>query len=302
MIGAGRRPGDTALARTGHGAGGPLRTIETIGAGHDRDLAACDPTRRGQRRPLAGGILVAKVFHKRLRPRVNQFTYNVNYLCVALGDIDRLDGRWLGVDRTAPVSFHRRDHGEGDDLEAWLRARLAAWQLDAVCDGEVTLITLPRLLGYVFNPVSFWCCHDRAGRLRAVLCEVRNTFGERHNYLVFHDDRRPITPTDWLTGHKVFHVSPFLPVTGSYRFRFDIDPARVSIAINYHDGKAPALVTAIAGRREALSDGTVARRFLCNPLMTLGVIFRIHWQAVRLWFRRAPFFARPAPPEETTTR
>ncbi|MCW5748460.1 MAG: DUF1365 domain-containing protein, partial [Alphaproteobacteria bacterium] len=171
------------LYRTAAGDHAPPAGQPTATTGRDRSKAG-----------LTGGILVAKVVHKRLRPRVNAFAYKVNYLCVSLSDIDRLDGRWLGVDRAAPVAFHRRDHGDGDDLQRWIRARLRDWQLDRVCDGDVVLITLPRMLGYVFNPVSFWCCRDAAGRLRAVLCEVCNTFGERHNYLVCHDGGRPIAP------------------------------------------------------------------------------------------------------------
>lgn len=252
--------------------------------------------------PLPGGILVAEVFHARLRPRGNAFSYKVNYLCVPLSQIDRLDRTWMRLDRPAAVAFHRRDHGDGGELADWLRARLRRWHLDDACDGEIILIALPRLFGYVFNPVSFWCCHDSAGGLRAVLCEVRNTFHERHNYLVFHDDRRRIEPGDWLEARKLFHVSPFMPVAGHYRFRFTIDADRVAVTINYDDGHGPALSTRISGTREALDDRTVVRRFLCNPLMTFAVIFRIHWQAVRLWFRRTPFFVKPAPPKDETTR
>ena len=96
-------------------------------------------------------------------------------------------------------------------------------------------MTMPRLFGYVFNPVSFWFCRDRDGRLRAVLCEVNNTFGEHHCYLVHHDDRRPIEADAWLDGRKAFHVSPFLPVEGSYRFRFRLDAERAHVDVNYHD-------------------------------------------------------------------
>jgi hypothetical protein len=276
---------------------------------------AADNPQRGAssagRRPLAdhkhaaalpGGILVAEVFHKRLRPRVNAFRYKVSYLCLPLADIDRIDGRWLGVDRAAPVSFMRRDHGDGGDLAQWIRGHLRHWGLDDVCDGETTLIAMPRLFGYVFNPISFWCCHDAVGGLRAVLCEVRNTFGERHNYLVFHDDRRVIAPGDWLAARKLFHVSPFMPVEGHYRFRFLIDACRVAVTIDYHDKDGPILLTGVAGRRAPLDPRSAAGPFLRNPLMTLAVIFRIHWQAARLWFRRTPFFVKPAPPEDETTR
>ena len=118
-------------------------------------------------------------------------------------------------------------------------------------------MTLPRMLGYVFNPVSFWFCRDRSGALRAVLCEVNNTFGESHCYLVHHDDRRPIEPDAWLEGRKVFHVSPFLPVEGGYRFRFRLDDGRAHVDVNYHDAEGLMLATSVGGRREALTDASV---------------------------------------------
>jgi DUF1365 family protein len=98
-----------------------------------------------------------------------------------------------------------------------------------ICDGDVVLMTLPRMLGYVFNPVSFWFCRDGLGALRAVLCGVNNSFGEHHCYLVHHDDHRPIAPAAWLEGRKVFHLSPFLPVEGGYRLRFRLDDERAHV-------------------------------------------------------------------------
>jgi DUF1365 family protein len=150
--------------------------------------------------------------------------------------------------------------------------------------------------------VSFWFCRDRSGALRAVLCEVNNTFGESHCYLVHHDDRRPIEPDAWLEGRKAFHVSPFLPVEGGYRFRFRLDDARAHVDVNYHDAKGLMLATSVGGRREALTDGSVLRRFLGNPTMTLAVIVRIHWQALHLFCKQAKFHRKPAPPAELVTR
>ncbi len=254
--------------------------------------------------PAAHAIVDATVVHRRLRPRVNAFRYRVAYLCLDLAALDQAGGRWLKLDRPGLVSFRRADHGgrDGSDLEAWLRRILADHGLAEVCDGGVTLMTMPRMLGYVFNPVSFWFCRDRAGALRTVLCEVNNTFGESHCYLVHHDDRRPIRPDDWLDGQKVFHVSPFLPVEGAYRFRFRLDDGRAHVDVNYHDAGGLMLATSVAGRREALADRTVLRRFLGNPAMTLAVIFRIHWQALQLWRKRAKFYRKPLPPPQPVTR
>ena len=254
--------------------------------------------------PAAHSVVDAVVVHRRLRPRPNAFRYRVAYLCLGLDDLPSAAGRWLKLDRPGLVSFHRADHGarDGGDLKAWLRGILADHELTQACDGDVALMTMPRLFGYVFNPVSFWFCRDREGELRAVLCEVNNTFGESHCYLVHHADCRPLRADEWLEGRKVFHVSPFLPVEGGYRFRFRLDDGLAHVDVNYHDGQGLMLATSVAGQREPLADRTVARRFLGNPTMTLAVVARIYWQALKLWRKRARFYRKPAPPREFVSR
>ena len=112
-----------------------------------------------------------------------------------------------------------------------------------LADGEVRLMTLPRVLGYGFNPVSFWLCHDRDGGLRAVVAEVNNTFGERHSYLCRHDDHRAIGAGDRIRARKAFHVSPFMAVEGQYVFRFALDRTHAAIAIDLEDGEGLLLRT-----------------------------------------------------------
>jgi len=254
--------------------------------------------------PGSHSIVDAVVVHRRLRPRANAFRYRVAYLNLGLDRLGEAAGRWLKLDKSGLVAFHRRDHGarDGGDLRAWMKAILADHGLAVACDGEVELMTLPRMLGYVFNPVSFWFCRDRAGALRAVLCEVNNTFGESHCYLVHHADRRPLQPDEWFEGRKVFHVSPFLPVEGGYRFRFRADERTVHVDVNYHDAEGLMLATSVGGRREPLTDRSIVRRFLGNPTMTLGVVARIHWQALQLWRKRVKFYRKPEPPPQLVTR
>jgi hypothetical protein len=158
------------------------------------------------------------------------------------------------------------------------------------------------VLGCVFNPVSFWLCHDRDGRLRAVLCEASNTFWEHHNYLLAHSDQRPILPGERLTARKVFHVSPFCEVAGRYRFQFDLDRSACAMRIDYDDAHGRLLATAVRGRGETLTTRSLVRAFLHYPWVTLGVILRIHWQALRLWLKGVPFFSKPLPPIQETTR
>ncbi len=155
-------------------------------------------------------------------------------------------------------------------------------------------MTMPRVLGYVFNPVSFWFCHDQQGRLRAVLCEVNNTFGETHTYVCAHPDHRPIEGNDVLVGQKDFHVSPFLARTGHYTFRFKKQTERCDIWINYYDEQGKLqLATSLNGRFRALTKKTLRQAFWQHPLVTFKSIFLIHWQALKLVLKSAKYFKRP---------
>jgi DUF1365 family protein len=261
-----------------------------------------------------------KVMHQRMKPVGHRFVYGVFFLTVPLARLSELGNGLLKRDRFGLLSFLTRDYGprDGSDLDAWMRKLLREEGI-ASADGEIVLHSFPRVLGYVFNPISLWYCHDKSGALRAVLAEVSNTFGERHNYLVAHGDERVIAPGDWLMARKVFHVSPFCEVKGHYRFRFDLAKDRIFAQIDYHDGPAPdadtggessagvcadtkLLVTTVHGHGVPIADRAVLKAFFAYPLMTFGVIFRIHWQALRLWGKRVPFFSKPNPPLQETTR
>jgi hypothetical protein len=158
------------------------------------------------------------------------------------------------------------------------------------------------VLGYGFNPVSFWLCFDRAKGLRAVLAEVNNTFGERHSYLCFHDDHRVIAAQDTLSARKIFHVSPFIKVEGHYSFRFGITGDRVAIAIDLEDGEGILLRTAVSGRPETVSAGALLALLVRNPLYPFKIIGLIHYQAVKLFLKGVRHFNKPAPPETSVSR
>ncbi len=252
------------------------------------------------RAPYAPELCEGWVVHRRLRPRAHAFTYRVFYLRLPLSRLSEIPNRWLRRDGFNLLSFVTRDYGprDGSDLGAWVHAILRRAGLPII-DGEIILQTFPRVLGYVFNPISLWFVHDRAHALRAVICEVTNTFGERHNYLVAHPAARPIHAQDCLTAHKVLHVSPFCEVTGHYRFRFSETAGRWTTAIDYYDGPQDddrLLLTSITGTPEGLTATSTWRVGLRYPLFTLSVIARIHWQALRLWLKRVPWFNKPLPP------
>ncbi len=255
-------------------------------------------------------ICQGRVFHKRFRPVEHQFSYDVFFLRLPLSRLSELGNRWLSKDRFNLLSFATRDYGphDGSNLETWLRDLLLREGIDSA-DGELVLQTFPRILGYVFNPISIWYCFDQRGELRAALAEVSNTFGERHNYLVAHADQRVIQAGDWLTARKVLHVSPFCEVKGHYRFRFEQVAGRAFAQIDYFDGNdltaddaGKLIVTTMHGTAQPLTSRTALRAFLSHPLMTIGVVGRIHWHALKLWLKHVPFFTKPEPPSLETTR
>jgi DUF1365 family protein len=248
------------------------------------------------------GFCFGHVMHHRLRPVGNRFVYPAYFLRLRIGDERAIGRRFLSVDRFNLLSFHVRDHGarDGSPLGPWIRGRLRAAGL-TFDPGDVWLHTFPRVLGYVFNPVSFFLCHDRAGGLRAVLAEVSNTFGEHHDYLLSRRDGGTIGPDDWLEAPKTFHVSPFFDIDGDYRFRFRVFDAAINVRIDYGDAQGTLLATAVGGRFAPLGAASVRRALTGYPLMTLGVIARIHWQAAKLWWRGVRFHRKPAPPETNTT-
>lgn len=252
---------------------------------------------------IFGGItfIRARVTHARLRPKSNRFAYRVPY--VALGEAALRGGRMglFSVDRGNLFSVRTKDYGAGDLAGvAFVRDVLERQQLREA-DGEIVLVTIPRMLGFAFNPVSFWLCLDKVRALRAVVAEVNNTFGERHFYLCRHADHRPIGAQDTIAAEKVFHVSPFMPVDGHYRFAFSWTEEVFGARIDLYDGEGMILATSMAGRRETLSSWRLVAALAGNPLLMFKVLGLIHYQAVRLWAKGVRHFRKPPPPAEQVT-
>jgi DUF1365 family protein len=248
-----------------------------------------------------------------MRPTLHRFAYPTYFLLLPMRRLRELACPALPRNRRGLISFHDADHGDGrSDSLAWVEELLREHGVrDA--DGEVWLHCYPRVLGHTFKPVSFWYCHRADGSLSAVLVEVNNTFGERHCYLLSGDG---VGFGRELRASKVFHVSPFCRVTGSYRFRFmrtdlsadapsgtapDAVAGRTVARIDHHDEAGLLIRTSVSGELRALSAARLRAAFFAMPLLTLGVVARIHWQALKLWVKRVPFFPKPAPPAAFTT-
>ena len=245
------------------------------------------------------------VWHRRLRPVAHEFRYGSYFLLLPLRSLRAQPSAALKRNRWGWLSFHDRDHGAGgDDALAWFEQLLQGEGI-ADADGEIWLQTYPRVLGHVFKPVSFWYAHRADGSLAAVLAEVNNTFGERHAYLLAGPE---LAWGSESAARKVFHVSPFCSADGEYRFRFERlttpegRPAHAMARVDLHDGQGLLLQTSQGGAVEPLTAASVRRAFFGMPLMTLGVVLRIHWQALRLWIKRVPFFAKPQAPRRFVSR
>ena len=248
-------------------------------------------------------IATGVVRHRRLRPVDNAFEYRTYFLMLPMRRLRDEPCPALTRNRFGLLAFHDRDHGDGrSDALAWLDELLAAEGIHDA-DGEVWLQTYPRVLGYVFKPVSFWHCERADGSLAAIVAEVNNTFGERHCYLLAGEH---LAYGHDLQARKVFHVSPFSQIVGGYRFRFmrsaSPDGERCVARIDHEDADGALLQTSLSGRLAPLTPASARAAFFGMPMMSFGVIARIHWQALRVWAKRVPYVKKPAPPDSFVTR
>ncbi len=254
----------------------------------------------------AGELIIASVVHERMRPTAHRFRYPLFCLRV---DVERLHelpaatAGWLRIDprnrwsSLRPFTLRTRDYGARDGLAlaTWAREQAAVAGVKLLPGtSRIELQTFPRLFGFVFNPVNFWFCHDEMGALRVLIAEVNNTFGEHHFYVITAQDRGAIGTDTALACRKAMHVSPFCEVRGRYRFRVTAGRTARRVDVDYYDGEQLLIATRIAGHAVALDGAALRAQLWRFPLMTFGVVARIHWQALRLWLKRVPWFHKPA--------
>lgn len=233
------------------------------------------------------------VMHMRLQPFGHRFRYAVTTLLL---DVDRLEEtaaglRLFSLDRFNAVSFRRRDHGprDGGPLRPWVEARLAEAGLPK--PARLLLVSMPRLFGYAFNPLSVFYGYDAEGELESVVYEVKNTFGDQFPYaLPARADRDGAVRHD---QPKEFFVSPFIPMDQTYSFTIRAPGDRLAIRIKQADANGDYLIATQSGDAAPLTDGALARLAFVTPLAALKVIAAIHWQALRLWLKGARFLGHP---------
>lgn len=242
-------------------------------------------------------LYVGDVVHSRRQPRQHRLHYRCFWLLLDLDQLSELSQRLklFSHNRWNVFSFRDRDHGDqtGRPLRAYVEAQLAAAGVP-FAGGKINLLTMPRILGYAFNPISVYFCYSREDCLVALLYEVRNTFGERHSYLI---------PVESETGgviqqscRKSFHVSPFMDMGLDYDFRVTRPAEALSVVIRAGDKSGVILIAALAARRRALTDRALAWLLASQPLLTLKVLAAIHYEALKLVLKGIALRPHPAPP------
>jgi len=245
--------------------------------------------------------ITGETYHGRRGNTKNAFRYSIDYVLLD-AESDTAGPGLFARNSAALMSLHDRDHGgppKNGTGAAWVRDVLKQYQISL--DGRIELLAQPRVLGHVFNPVSFWLCYDVHNRLRVVIAEVSNTFGDRHSYLIHHEDLREISRMDTITARKIFHVSPFQDIKGGYTFRFDIRPDSIGIWIDFSEDHA-GLIATLTGPRVPLTNIGILRAMVRRPFGSRRVLALIHWQAVKLWWKGVAYRPRPEPPTDEVSR
>jgi DUF1365 family protein len=247
----------------------------------------------------AAALYVGDVMHARLKPLAHRFVYRVANLLIDLDALPAADraSRLFSVGRFNLYAFRESDHGprDGSPLRPHVDRLLADAGLPR--PARVLLLCYPRVLGFVFNPISVYFAYAADGALLALVYEVRNTFGESHTYVV------PVEPGQISpagvrqTRAKRFFVSPFMPMDQRYHFRILPPGEAVRLRILETDADGPTLAATFVGERRPFAAATLLRTFLSMPFHTAKVVAGIHWEAAKLWLRGAPYFVRGAPPE-----
>ncbi|MCU0881383.1 MAG: DUF1365 domain-containing protein [Hyphomonadaceae bacterium] len=249
------------------------------------DLAATPPT----------GVYTGRTVHVRFKPFVHRLSYDLFQILV---DIDHLERdlaplTWLKLNRFGPMAFHEKDHGDrsGAPLRAWVERMFGSAGIDLE-GGPVRLLCFPRVLGYVFNPISVFFGYTPDGRLAGVIYEVNNTFGATHSYVA------PASgaAVEHQEADKVFHVSPFFDMSGHYGFTLRGPGETLGLTITKQQADGPDHVATLKTRRAPLSDAALRKAFFAIPFLTLKVIAGIHWEALKLLLKGARYHHPSLPP------
>lgn len=249
---------------------------------------------------MRSGLYQGFVLHKRLQPFRHRFVYRVFSLLIDLDELPQLTShlRFFRHNRFGLLSLYDKDHGtrDGQPLRPWVESHLRKGGFDPT-GWRIELMCYPRLWGFVFNPLSVYYAYDRQDQLKAILYEVKNTFGDQHGYLLPADGRNVVTHS----CDKLLYVSPFIGMTARYHFKINRPGASALQHIQETDANGPLLIATYQAQRRELTDGAILRAIALHPLMTLKVVAAIHWEALFIWLKGGKYYRRPEPPADPVT-
>tara|TARA_B100001540_G_scaffold309618_1_gene326106 strand:- start:446 stop:1216 length:771 start_codon:yes stop_codon:yes gene_type:complete len=230
-------------------------------------------------------IYDGKVIHKRFKPKEHYFKYKVFSLFLDLDELDQISNKisFFSYNKFNLLSFYDKDHGDrdGSNLIGWVKNNLDKIDIDSK-NIKVKLLCYPRILGYVFNPLSIFFVYNNSSELISILYEVKNTFGEQHTYIF------KTEPSDKSINNnctKKFFVSPFMNLSSHYFFKILIPGNKLSVVIDQRDQDGKLLFASQDGIRSELSSKNLLLSYLKHPFMTLKIISAIHFEALRLWLK-----------------
>lgn len=250
---------------------------------------------------IPSALYTGVVVHQRFRPKPHRLRYRMAQLLVDVDELDGLDGcmRLFSHNRFNLIAFHDCDYGDrsGRDLRGQIESLLSSVGVD-FDGGPIRLLTMPRILGHVFNPISTWFCLAHDGQLCATVYEVTNTFGDRHFYVMRAQDEAGIIRQ---SCSKALYVSPFMDMEMRYDFALKPPGRTFSLSVTGSDPAGRLIVASFVGIRRKLSDRALLGLLLGIPFLTLRVVAGIHWEALKLWLKGICIRRHPEPPETTVT-
>lgn len=250
--------------------------------------------------PPAPALYDGRTVHVRFAPFEHRLSYAIFQLLVDVDAPVPPGLGWLKHNRFGPLAFFDKDHGDrsGAPLRGWVEARLAEAGIEAG-GGPIRLLSFPRVLGYVFNPLSVFFAYRPDGQLAGVIYEVNNTFGETHSYVAPADG----AAVERQEADKVFHVSPFFAVEGGYAFTLRGPGQTLTLTIDKAVNGVRDHVATLRATALPLDDRHLRRAFFKVPLLTLKVIIAIHWEALKLLLKGARYHHKPdRPPPVSAAR
>ena len=239
---------------------------------------------------LNSAIYKGSVVHERVRPKWHNLRYRVFTLLLDIDELPALNENFLafGYNRRAPMAFFDCDHGpaDGTPLRPWVEKHLTNAGLSPD-GGPIRILCYPRILGYVFNPLTVYFCYDHCTHLQAILYEVCNTYKERHTYVIPVNDGGDQVILQEVK--KSMYVSPFMDMNSTYHFRIVPPSSRVNIVIRQEDSEGLLLAASFKGDRIEITGSKLAMTLMAFPLLTLKVTAGIHWEALQLWVKGLKF-------------